>query len=412
MSFYVDLGVREGASREEIRAAYLLLAKVLHPDKVQGEHEQLLAKDRMTRVNQAMAILGNEEKRADYDSELRRQRASADARVHEALAMQAFEAARRGAAWSPRNGKRMAWMAGAVVVLGTLAVIAFVATGPDDGAGSPTRRTPSGSARIQKLVDTVGPAPAGRSQSQSAVPAVSDAAGPSHSPQPSEVTQGKSPTRDGMPASLRETPDRRIEQLALQASRAALLAEATRALEAPVPQPIIHPPPAAASAPASARVRNDPPPPRTPVVVAEVPPVVKVSVSRPEPTPSWKGIWRYSADKVNGGSSSNGQFGQFKALTIEMRLQDVDGRIHGIYKAKYGASEPNRNAGDVDLLLSAMSSAGDWMRGVWSGNGGAYGQFELNRIGDGRVEMNWWTTKVGPHHALASGSAQLVENRQ
>ena len=161
---------------------------------------------------------------------------------------------------------------------------------------------------------------------------------------------------------------------------------------------MINPAPVAA---APARVRDDAP--RTSV---PEPPLTKVS--RPEPAPSWKGVWRYSGDKGGGG----GPFGQFKALSIEMRLQDVDGRIHGIYKAKYGASEPNRNAGDVDLLLSAMSFAGDRMRGIWSGNGGAHGQFELNRIGDGRVEMNWWTTKMGPQRALASGSAQLVENRQ
>ena len=60
IDYYEVLGLNQNASAEEIKAAYRRLAIQHHPDK-QGDVVKFKA------VNEANAVLGNPEKRADYD---------------------------------------------------------------------------------------------------------------------------------------------------------------------------------------------------------------------------------------------------------------------------------------------------------------------------------------------------------
>ncbi len=67
------MGVDPAAPAEEVRAAYLKLARSLHPDRFSAasETERALADRRMREVNAAWAVLGNADARRDYDRELR-----------------------------------------------------------------------------------------------------------------------------------------------------------------------------------------------------------------------------------------------------------------------------------------------------------------------------------------------------
>jgi len=62
--FYSILGVDESASREELKKAYRKLAKKYHPDANPGDRK---AEERFKEVSEAYDILGDDEKRAQYD---------------------------------------------------------------------------------------------------------------------------------------------------------------------------------------------------------------------------------------------------------------------------------------------------------------------------------------------------------
>ena len=66
--FYKALGVAESATDKEITKAYRSLARDFHPDKNPGND---VAEERFKEVSAAYDVLGDEDKRAEYD-EVRR----------------------------------------------------------------------------------------------------------------------------------------------------------------------------------------------------------------------------------------------------------------------------------------------------------------------------------------------------
>lgn len=59
--YYKTLGVDKGASQEEIKKAFRKMAHTCHPDKPGGSEEKF------KEINEAYQVLGNEEKRKQYD---------------------------------------------------------------------------------------------------------------------------------------------------------------------------------------------------------------------------------------------------------------------------------------------------------------------------------------------------------
>lgn len=92
MSYYGTLGVAEEAPPDEVRQAYLDLARQLHPDRWvdASPAEQADASRRMQDVNEAWRVLGNPGRRLAYDVERRdagrRARAAPPAAVGERFA--------------------------------------------------------------------------------------------------------------------------------------------------------------------------------------------------------------------------------------------------------------------------------------------------------------------------------------
>lgn len=70
--YYKVLGVESDASQTEIKKAYRRLARQYHPDRNPGNEA---AEEKFKGINEAYEVLGNEEKRKDYDAD-RHRRAS------------------------------------------------------------------------------------------------------------------------------------------------------------------------------------------------------------------------------------------------------------------------------------------------------------------------------------------------
>ena len=64
MDYYFILGVPKGADAETIKKAYRKLVKQCHPDTHPGDRK---AEERFKQVSEAYAVLGDENKRREYD---------------------------------------------------------------------------------------------------------------------------------------------------------------------------------------------------------------------------------------------------------------------------------------------------------------------------------------------------------
>lgn len=68
--YYHVMGVTSQAGAQEIKAAYRKLAKQYHPDAMQGHPER---KELMYEIQAAYEVLGDEQKRSDYDKSRQKQ---------------------------------------------------------------------------------------------------------------------------------------------------------------------------------------------------------------------------------------------------------------------------------------------------------------------------------------------------
>jgi len=66
-NYYVILEVSADASQETIKRQYRFMANAWHPDKFSGPENKTKAEEKLKIINEAYEILGNPQKRSDYD---------------------------------------------------------------------------------------------------------------------------------------------------------------------------------------------------------------------------------------------------------------------------------------------------------------------------------------------------------
>jgi len=70
VNYYEELGIHREATTDEIREAYKLVARLLHPDLQQDSRLKELAECQMRRLGEVVAVLVNPQARARYDAGL------------------------------------------------------------------------------------------------------------------------------------------------------------------------------------------------------------------------------------------------------------------------------------------------------------------------------------------------------
>lgn len=357
MTYYEEFGLSPAASAEQIHRCYKALAKLLHPDQIPDENLKRLAELQMRRLNQIQAVLTDPQKRRQYDAEL--------------------EARREPVRW-PAEARRMrprihgsqrrlliglcAWglPVGAIIIL-----LLILST---DGAGARPLPAPVTPAEVAVESPPVDAPAALISNEPKTVPPVSL--------REDRVDAGKllvqSRTAESQMDALRMDQQSTREEMASTARPAS-------GDELP-PNPI-----------ASMASRR----------VADTRPTLPVS----HRDTGFAGHWYYVPAPRQHAAN-----GMYLPEYIELHISEEAGVLHGRYQARYRvtdqAIEPEvffRFEGDASAPIS---------RFPWTGPGQSQGSVELNLVSADRIEVTWSATQLSADLNLASGSAQLLRQRE
>jgi hypothetical protein len=367
MTYYEELGVPGGASREEIRQAYKRLVRLLHPDRCGDPATRLLAELQMRRLNGVLEVLSDPGERARYDrwlverdSPWRRHRLPAG--PGPAQRLRALWQNWRNVGWRrrppaagdarcqrPPDGRarwrgtpwrRLAMWRLAAAVPGLLVLLLFCTLMPS----RPPARRPAAQAAPQIL--------------------------PRERPTAPPVARRMKPAR-ASPAAAREKQGPPRKALAAHSPPAQ-----HRSAEANPPKDLKPSP--TQSPPATA----SPPPPEAPEAPAAL-----------------AGDWFFVPASETGNGGYSPEF-------IELRLSEDQGVIRGRYRARYRVTDRAISPNVAFQFEGHTAAEGGVL--PWRGAGGAQGEIRLRLLANGNLEVEWAAAHLGEDLELISGTATLV----
>lgn len=367
MNYYDELGVRRDAPVQEIRQAYRVMVRLLHPDTQSDSDLRLAAERQLNRLNAMVAVLSTPELRRAYDLQL-------DLQPSRRLVPAPPKPAPEFARWEDNASRlvtrakplvQLVFQHWSLILIGAVTCGAAVATlllySQDDALPE---------SRGVETVRTAAAAP-------KATPA---------KPLPPRLPQTAVPTpQAARPAGIAfhgENPNAHVRPAAVAKAsfetphpvRAALLAGSPPpAIAAPAaPVPAMTPAPAAAASPA-------------PVLFA--------------------GNWFYAVD-LNPSKESTG----YRAVYVELLLSERGEALAGNYRARYVIPDKAISP-EVSFHLEGKVGPDRSARAQWSSANGAHGEAELNVNPSGIMDFHWWTVKISEKAGLTSGNARLVRQR-
>jgi hypothetical protein len=372
MDYYEELGLKRTATVQEIRQAYKVLARLVHPDVQANEPVRGMAERQMKRLNEILATLTNEQARREYDAGL-----------GNAVVLSgggSDPGAARGMEWRLTEAQLVAmpewvrslaenwfWIALGVVVVG-VGIWYAAQVGPGDGAAGRV---------VQDKAQMVGARPANHREVK---PADLKTARGNRGPKGRPAAAVKRPAQAGS----KESP-------------------------AASPSVVAAPPEAPTEAPA-ASVQAVTSAPESGALTASAPARERIETAASTPAVAVKpheslfaGNWLYLPDPSDKIAP-----GVYPATYAELLLgEDRGGRLRGRYRAEYRV---------VDQPVSpevTFEMEGDAPEGVsahfrWTSADGAKGDADLALAGPNVLKMTWWTTAFGRHTILASGTSRLI----
>jgi len=361
MNYYEELGIRQDAALEEIRQAYKVLARLLHPDGQPDARLKAMAECQMKRLNEILAILTDSQKRRLYDESLR-------------------ESPKAAMEWAPPPPVPQAYWYYQVLHFGLrhwfwiligLAVAGVGLWCIQQGAPEAAQVAPKHNEAVPDAPGTGGPA-VGARPPQSSGNVIKPAPPPPVSTVP------------------REAPRPILRQAAVGNAAAA---------EANPPEPV-------RSSPAKEPLAPNP------IAIAE-PPRVAVEAPKVEPPRaasrasevSFAGNWFYAPET---GSKPDPNF--YPATYVEFILADENGSLVGNYRAKYRIPDQAISP-EVQFRVQGKSANAKSCKLAWTSDDGAQGEAELTLRSSNQMNVTWWTTVFGRRAALSSGVAVLIRQR-
>ena len=365
MTYYEELGIRRDASVEEIRHAYKMMARLLHPDCQSDPHLRALADCQMKRLGDIVATLVNRQTRRQYDDNL-----EIVNRPRVPIKNWAVPAPERTVRRWEMGGVRNLpvlywfWILIGVTVLG-LATWDFVKRETNVQASAPHETAP----QREPVPEQAQPPTGHRRQKAKARRTKSIAGGASRLPYKSRSNHTETAALDVQP-------------------RMGSLEPARTALPAPLSDvPLLKP-----SARETLKQANEVPG-REPQRSA----IQKES--------SFAGRWLSTADAAGAVDP-----GQYPASYVEFVLVEENGTLAGDYHARYKIPDRAVSPDVVFQARGAVAAKSGTL--LWTSRAGGRGKAELTLRGPDVMHVAWWTTEFGKEQAkLGSGTAVLIRQK-
>lgn len=353
INYYEELGVSPHASPDEIRDAYRLHVRLLHPDHQTDPELKALAESQMRKLNRVYAVLSDAERRRQYNEDLLKSQGT----IAVLLTSPALQPLRARVAWT-----------GAIVLSAALLIWLAINSQP---AGVQIR-----------------------------VPDIATSA-----PAPGSIPSATSQTPPGLERHQKDSASSEIAQL--RAKLKAATSERDAAVLALNRE--------GNAKPASATpVIPDPPETRpVPLPAAEIP---QTLVARPLPTPGLPplrterainrqltGFWFYA--KPAAGQTNKNQ-ALYPPEYIEATIVEESGIVHGKLRARFEIAD-RLISPDVNFTFTGTQS-GNQASGPWIGGGGAKGEVTLKLTSDNTLKLDWNASDLGTQLGLSSGTAILT----
>ncbi|MGC9950108.1 MAG: DnaJ domain-containing protein [Bryobacteraceae bacterium] len=356
MNYYEELAVAEDASLEEIRQAYRVLARLLHPDNQPDHRLKSAAERQMVRLNEILATLADPEKRRKYDENLCKQFALREAVLPPPPAPTRL------------LRRQWPWILACCILL---CVGLWYLDSNESGGHSADR----------------GPAPAsGRSAQPNQIAP----------PESTSVKAGGRPLNENRPpksplARPKAPPPKNFNPAgnAEPAQAANQLPDASESLAAVAGE-------ATETAPPLVQAHQTAP---------EAPAQSHLTTERPA-APAFAGQWFYAPGAQNAQTP-----GMYPPEFIEFFLSEDRGVLSGKYWARYRIPDKPISP-EVQFRVFGALEKRNTTTLNWMSEDGAKGQLKIALRDSDSIEVTWWTTAFGRQTALTSGTAVLVRQQR
>jgi hypothetical protein len=359
ITYYDELGLKPDASAEEIRDAFRLYVRLLHPDQQTDPQLKAVAESQMRKLNRIYAVLSDGERRRRYDEVLNEDR----------MVPVVFNPP------SPAAQKLTARLAWAAAIVASAGLLIWLASDNQPGVQGRAAEVPTSAAAYS----------------------------------PALPSSSSLPMRESGEASLSSVVSRLRSDLRTVIVERDLALRELNKLRGTQPSANLH-------TPALAEATE----PKPPLTITELPSAPKlpfpVNTGLPRPTAQnaerpanrqLAGFWFYAKPPL-------GQFNKNQSLYppeyIEATITEENGNVRGTLRSRFQIVD-RAISPDVNFTFAGTQN-GAQFSSPWTGAGGARGEMTLKLTSENSLRIDWTASELGTQQGLNSGTAILTRRIQ